>query len=84
VDLKSSFAVHIFPNPATDLLYVTLPYRAASGTLTLIAPDGKIRLRQVIGGTTTSRLNVKGLAPGAYLLKYADGAHTWSGKVLVE
>ncbi len=58
---------HLFPNPANDELFVTLPQGA--GAITITDASG----RAVIGVPATSRaaqrMNVSGLAPGIYTLR---------------
>lgn len=66
-DLENAVAVHVFPNPCTNDLYVELP-EAKLLTIELLGIDGRLLRSYKIDSTTTT-LDVSSLRPGFYYLK---------------
>jgi hypothetical protein len=61
----------VFPNPATDVMYVQLPAQMGPVVLELHDAAGKLvrtmQIEPAIGGISTS-IDISGLARGAYYL----------------
>ena len=73
-----------YPNPATSMLYVTVPNTTASSKLMLTDMNGKVvRTIYVAPNATTVLVNVSGLVMGAYKLVWSDGKHLANQTVLV-
>ncbi len=64
----------VYPNPATDVLFVSLDHSATSGLIEVYTLTGRLVKRMVITNMQNISLDVKDLAPGSYLIKAAyDG-----------
>ena len=72
----TSSVVTIFPNPATDKVFVSL--KNTNSTLTLMAVNGQTVYRKK-AFTGVTELDMKGLESGLYLLQVVDanGLHTY-------
>jgi len=79
---NSSFSV--FPNPATNVLYVTVSADSInlnSATIKLMDAAGK-QLIQVNKVATTNTINVAGIASGVYMVEVSDGKRKFIKKVV--
>ncbi len=56
----------LFPNPASDYLFVTVGSNTKNGSLDIIASDGKVLLRDFPVREKTFSIPVSALAPGVY------------------
>ncbi|MCD6062942.1 MAG: hypothetical protein K0R82_853 [Flavipsychrobacter sp.] len=61
VDEVNAGTFHVYPNPATSVLFVEAP---AGSSISIMAMDGKLAIAQAAG-----RVDVSGLAPGIYALR---------------
>ncbi|MBQ7490251.1 MAG: S8 family serine peptidase [Bacteroidales bacterium] len=61
----------IFPNPATDLLYVVLPEGTQNQNLTIFDLSGKAIMSQMLNDTNTT-INVGNLSSGIYFVKVGN------------
>jgi len=82
-------ALVLAPNPAHSTTFVQLPagLGASPATLTLLDALGRVvRTRTVAlpAGTTTTDLDVAGLAPGVYALRVASGERLGTARLVVE
>ena len=76
----SNVSVHIFPNPATNLL--TVVFESLEFDLTLLDLTGrKIFERYSFPGTAT--LDVSGYEPGIFILKIVSGQKTLTRKIII-
>ncbi|GGG33643.1 glycosyl hydrolase 53 family protein [Hymenobacter glacieicola] len=74
-------ATHLYPNPVTDELTLTLPAGSAATTVRIYSLTGKPMLTQTLRGVARSqRLNVAGLAAGLYHVQLEGGGRTESYK----
>ena len=81
-----------WPNPATEVLYVRLPDAPAKGAWRFTLSDVSGREREVVpapgpagaAGTTGAALDVRALAPGAYLLTATRGSERRSAAFVKE
>ena len=80
--LKRTAAFAVFPNPATDKIYISLP-GTAKGVLRLYAADGKKYYEQAVT-SSFMQLNIKSYAPGWYLLEYSEGKNRFIQKLFVK
>jgi minor extracellular serine protease Vpr len=64
--------INIYPNPATDNIYISLPTNFLHKPVQLISVSGKIISGQ-IANTQTINFNIKNFASGVYLVRFADG-----------
>jgi hypothetical protein len=79
--LPEQALLHLWPNPATDVVYINLPQ--PTGTLTLANMAGKAVLRQPVR-SFTEQLPLHGLPPGLYVVQWVrDGEAPVTGKVMV-
>jgi hypothetical protein len=71
-DCSIADALKIWPNPASDLVYISLPANSGSHvTINLFDARGALIKQQTAnpaGSTTVTTLNVKGLAAGIYYI----------------
>lgn len=66
----------LFPNPAAEVLTLTLPAEAAEGELRIVDVMGRVvRTIQVRG--TTARMDLQDLAPGSYRCVLTIGNGRW-------
>jgi len=74
----------LFPNPATDELYLELPNRFQKGLLEIRDTQGRKVLQQQLDGPLRNGLNISGFTPGLYWVSiWADGQQL-SRKLLVK
>lgn len=81
--LKHTLAFTVFPNPASDKVYISLPY-TTRGTVTLFAPDGRKCLEQTVTNAPFLQLDVKSLTAGWYLIEYTDGNNRLTKKLFIK
>jgi hypothetical protein len=82
--LSNASSVSVFPNPATDVVKVSYPTLAGKN-ITVSLSNGVSNVTTVSGGSTSTELNVSGLASGLYIVTVsADGAHVSTSKVFVK
>lgn len=62
--------LHIYPNPVSDILYIEAEHLELNGRLQVYTLSGQLKLEQNITDTSVETLNLKGIAPGVYLLHY--------------
>jgi len=77
--------VRVYPNPAKDVLNVTLTgFETLSGlTATLLTTDGRpVKTIDLAGLKTT--VDISGLQPGVYLLKIETQTNTVVKRVLIQ
>lgn len=65
--------LRVWPNPATDVLNVELP-GSASGRFEVLSADGRTIDVPMMRRPGVARLDIRALAPGAYLLRTAAGS----------
>jgi hypothetical protein len=67
--VSSPGSFRLFPNPATDILQVSLEGNYTEGHLRIIDLQGRIRKTAALpAGAATLRISLEGLAPGLYFL----------------
>lgn len=68
-DLFEEIEVSVYPNPASDQLFIDLPHtKAGSMTVSILTVDGKEIERSSFDNTNGERLNISSLKPGFYIL----------------
>ena len=78
----SSVAIQAYPNPADNLLHVTLA-TSASGHLTLYDMAGKSVFTQSVTGTNAV-LNIGSLASGSYILRLVENGVAGAGVKVIK
>ena len=75
----------IYPNPASDVLNIRSKRSfAQSTTLDLLDPYGRpVRKAEIPAGESISTVNLQGLAPGAYALRWQDEKGALKVKMVV-
>lgn len=83
-DLAST-AFSVWPNPASDILHVTIPASDGAQVLDLMAADGRSVLRTNIPSTGggVHALDISGIAAGVYMLRLQDGSGMEVQRVVV-
>jgi len=83
-DLLSSDVITIFPNPAKDVLNITVNTDALKGEVkaTLYGLKGEMIQVQTLNINGTAKMNVSGLQPGNYILQLSN-ATNFAGKSVV-
>src|SRR5690606_21985820 len=76
-----TFGLEAYPNPVSDVLTVKVfGASATEGTIHVLDVTGKtIRSLTIVDGE--ARINMSGLAQGAYIIRYTDAAHSETIKV---
>ena len=69
IDLELLASIDIYPNPATDLLYIDSPL--ARTEYTIISIEGKAHLSGTLH-LAKNRINIHELPPGFYLIKFGE------------
>jgi PKD repeat protein len=79
----ASDQIRVYPNPATDMLYVEFP---ASEKVTIRISDvqGRVVATQSLDNTTHARFDVRTFAPGLYMYHIVTDDQVHSGKVLIK
>lgn len=62
INKHESFELEVFPNPATDLINISIPYEKA--TMTIVELNGKI----VFNGQYSKTINISNYSKGNYIL----------------
>ena len=75
-------SLHIYPNPATDRVFIDWPRGFPPGIVTLELFDTAGR-RIPMSLTPGESLDVSGLAPGIYHMRIASGATTFRSKLVI-
>lgn len=74
-------AATIYPNPATGMVYVTLPTGITNATLVLTSITGQVLLQQPANQHTS--LSLGGYPAGMYTIRITgDNGYTWTGKLV--
>jgi len=60
--------VQVWPNPAEDVLYVSLPGTVQAATISLLSPDG-VRIKSLTGTPGTQKFDMKPLPVGTYYVQ---------------
>jgi hypothetical protein len=81
--ISSDNSVVVYPNPAQDYLYVTLP-QSSDGKIVLTDISGREISVTNTNGQKTEALNVGALPSGVYVLLYQDANMSISRKVVKE
>ena len=74
-DFKEDKNVNIYPNPATDNLFIEIDAPLANGKIQLFDIYGRLLQEQPFNETQL-QLNVNGIASGVYIAKILDGNRT--------
>ncbi len=68
-DAPEVLTLHVFPNPARDIITIEAPFPAVGGRLRLLDGFGRILISEQVKSTGPIRLSVDALASGFYFLK---------------
>jgi hypothetical protein len=64
--------INVYPNPATDNIYISIPAKLLYKPVQLISISGKIISEQTANAQAIN-FNIKDVASGIYLVRFADG-----------
>jgi hypothetical protein len=79
---EAALSLTVFPNPVKDRMYVQLNGNSDSKAVVLLTDvTGRSIIQQIALVNNNAEVDMKGLTPGVYLLKYSDGIHTKTIKV---
>lgn len=73
VSEASSRSLRVWPNPASDALNVELP-DGAHGAMEVLGPDGRAFQLPMVRRSDGARMDIRSLAPGAYVVRFAGSA----------
>ena len=79
VNLGQGMTVKLYPNPVSDILFVTLSanFTGKAASIIVTAMDGRRMLQQnLLVAGQTEQVNVKALPAGKYVLQLATAAET--------
>jgi hypothetical protein len=65
-------AINVYPNPAIDNIYISVPAKLLYKPVQLISINGKL-ISEQIANAQTINLNIKDVSSGIYLIHFADG-----------
>ncbi len=81
----SSRDFSVYPNPASDFIYVKLGNTNAASTLQLLSVDGRVIYQSSIAkGTTETQINIRNYPEGLYLIRLSNENSTFVRKVAIE
>jgi subtilisin family serine protease len=76
-------AYSLFPNPAKNIVTLTLPASASSSVITVFDMNGKLVMRKNLNGNSTSeQINISGFAAGMYRVVWQQKEKQYSWKLL--
>lgn len=75
--------IFVYPNPATQTLFVEFPATDNSTTVKILDLSGRTVAQQVANGVTKVEFNVSNVAPGFYVYQVISNNTISSGKVLI-
>jgi hypothetical protein len=76
--------ITVFPNPVHDILYVQHPLSQQPSVLELINARGHIVKSTIVSANTSfSEMDIRGIAPGIYVLVWKDSDRRLSKRVLI-
>ncbi|HTN37531.1 MAG TPA: T9SS type A sorting domain-containing protein [Arachidicoccus sp.] len=79
---NAGFTIKAYPNPAHNIVHIHIDgEQFANGQLMIVAATGSIVRVQKITGADT-KIDLSGLNAGIYMLKYTDGRHTSTLKII--
>ena len=81
LDKNISNDLTVFPNPATNTLYVAHENKIANGKLELINQIGQVVMKQGFDGANTS-IDISGIANGMYFIKVTTGEQALYSKFI--
>jgi hypothetical protein len=82
---KKSIKLEIFPNPATETVFVSYPKTNVVGNIRLTSVEGKTLLNQNVSvGSTQSSLDVANLPSGTYVVILTDAEGNQSTKTVIK
>ena len=74
--VKRKLAIAAYPNPVTEVLTIEVTgQRTASAELLLTDVSGK-ELKHIRIDNTKTKIDMRGLAPGVYFVRYTDQAYS--------
>jgi hypothetical protein len=79
----STSDITVYPNPATDLLTITLPIQITSGVLKLYNDTGELIVTEVIL-SNQKKIDLSGLSDGIYLLSVESSEIRRMKKIIIE
>lgn len=72
----------VYPNPANNFLYVTLPNQLSNGILKMYSISGKLVKSKELSGNLKYNLNLKNVAPGVYVVKIESAKEVYVSKFI--
>lgn len=72
----------LYPNPASEILYIEIPFLDAEVDLQLFDNTGRLLFTKTYSDTRDMSLEVRGISPGAYLLKINGPQGSISKKII--
>ena len=74
---------NLYPNPATNVITITLPQSAKASMITVYDIEGKIVLRKDLhGNASTEQLNISKLAAGTYRVLWQQNEQQYTWKLI--
>lgn len=80
---SESNGVYVYPNPATQTLFVEFPASETAVSVKLIDLNGRVIAEKSASSTTKVEFNVGNVAPGFYIYQVINNGKLSSGKVLI-
>lgn len=83
-DNSFSSEVKVFPNPATDIVSISLKTSSNNASLFIYDTMGRLVKQQNLENEKLMNLSVEGFQPGVYYLKISDGKKQVTKKLIVK
>ena len=75
INFSKTIELKAFPSPATNQVTIEYPALSAKGKFTVATADGRtVRLVDAVQGTTQTSINLTGLNPGMYVVRFDNGS----------
>ena len=81
---EGELVVSIFPNPATDEINLTFAEQGQDRMVKLIRMNGSVVMDQRVSSSGTSKLDIRGLSTGLYILEITANDQTFRPRILVQ
>jgi hypothetical protein len=80
----SSTSILVYPNPATNSIFVQYPYSISASGITIFDVSGRaVKSIQMNPGTTQIQISLTGILQGVYYVKWSDYKSSFTKSLLI-
>ncbi len=80
----SDLSFNLYPNPAIDVLTISVAEHNPQGQISIYTTDGKSIVRSFSVNQREMKINIQDLREGIYIVKYQNGTQQQSVKLIIE